>query len=523
MTYDLSEIISDGGIDGEDRLDQLLHWFTSTYPDKPLSDVLHVVRDLALTQNMSVTDQLNTGLRFLDFRIMYESTGKRWRCLHMLETNGFALDYLEEIRQWMDAHPTEIVVLWLSKHGNEHAVGNRQYPDVSVETKRAFWTHFVETFSSLLMNHTESSMNVTTIQTLVERKHRLIALVSDYEEMTANSTLALDARNMLDNNLPGSMWGPSAAVPLRIEQFRDGQALRDADFASGKLWLESFSGEGPDSTDKQIAELTILGEGSTEITKTCARAYNVTPAMDSWCPPTLLQQSQLFNYYMQQVFEVTHANILADEDGWNFPAAFYLNAVDFNGTFRVGTAGSGRGPTEIACAHETWTSCSSKPPTCPAGFVGTGETEHFTCYDADDGKKHSFCFFPWENHYRCCKKPVDGHGTARYGFVDTLISANVHIACRNVEATKGVTEEASEAGGERGRTKTIVEMLASIVRGWFATTAKFSIGDFYDEDCDSIKAVVAERRKLFPMATWNDPVAGRLPVGDTAEGLEYGG
>jgi hypothetical protein len=37
----------------------------------------------------------------------------------------------------MDLHPSEIVVMWVSKHGDQNAVGDNAYPGVSAEDKQA--------------------------------------------------------------------------------------------------------------------------------------------------------------------------------------------------------------------------------------------------------------------------------------------------------------------------------------------------------------------------------------------------
>jgi len=60
MTYDLDTVVSDGGIDGADSLSDLLQYITDHYPDAPLDYVLKTTRDLAITQMLNVTTQLNT-------------------------------------------------------------------------------------------------------------------------------------------------------------------------------------------------------------------------------------------------------------------------------------------------------------------------------------------------------------------------------------------------------------------------------------------------------------------------------
>ena len=51
-----------------------------------------------------------------------------------------------QVRAWLDAHPTEVVVLWLSKHGNNCATGNEAYAGVLPATKQSFWAQVRASF-----------------------------------------------------------------------------------------------------------------------------------------------------------------------------------------------------------------------------------------------------------------------------------------------------------------------------------------------------------------------------------------
>ena len=93
MTYDLSGTVSDGGIDDYPELAAILNSFSGVIPD----NVASFMHAQAQTQGLNVTAQLDAGLRFLDFRIMY--TSGDWYCLHMLQTNRPALEYLAEVRR----------------------------------------------------------------------------------------------------------------------------------------------------------------------------------------------------------------------------------------------------------------------------------------------------------------------------------------------------------------------------------------------------------------------------------------
>ena len=88
---------------------------------------------------MNVTQQLDGGVRFLDFRIQYTEPPKNsatqtdadWYCLHFVQSQNTVLTYLQQVRAWLVAHPTEVVVMWMSKHGSE--CNNAQFADVPME------------------------------------------------------------------------------------------------------------------------------------------------------------------------------------------------------------------------------------------------------------------------------------------------------------------------------------------------------------------------------------------------------
>lgn len=57
-----------------------------------------------------------------------------------------------------------------------------------------------------------------------------------------------------------------------------------------------------------------------------------------WCPETLLDLSNLENYYRQIYIENAIQQVKLNPTGtWGFPNAIYINAVDVDGTIRTGT------------------------------------------------------------------------------------------------------------------------------------------------------------------------------------------
>ena len=135
---------------------------------------------------------------------MKEGNGD-WYSLHCLESNKLALEYLKELKNWMLSHPSEVVVLWMTKHGSEDATGDDAYPGVKPSDKQAYWSQIVDLMDGLIIDTTVSSPNSTAINDLVARGHRLIPYVGDYAEFTGDlSKYAMDG-SLMDNQLGSSV------------------------------------------------------------------------------------------------------------------------------------------------------------------------------------------------------------------------------------------------------------------------------------------------------------------------------
>lgn len=160
LTYDLSTTVSDGGIDDYPELSkvrrrriltllrhhthhlltlaappsQILNLFSGSVDIIP-GQIEDFIRQQARTQGLTITQQLDNGVRFIDFRQMKEGEGD-WYSLHCLESNNLSLTYLKEIKEWLQLHPQEVVVAWITKHGNGGATGDDAYPGVKAEDKQ---------------------------------------------------------------------------------------------------------------------------------------------------------------------------------------------------------------------------------------------------------------------------------------------------------------------------------------------------------------------------------------------------
>ena len=303
------------------------------------------IRTGAQTQDMTITEQLNAGIRFLDIRMMlqYTDTPAAWYSLHMMQSTDTSLQYFREIRAWMDAHPTEIVVMWLSKHGNECATGQDQYPNVSIEQKQAFWAEILSVFDGLVVDFRQSKLNETSINVMLERNHRAVFYVADYEEMTSftymsssdASDYALDSC-LIDNQL-GNPSGPES-VQWQRDLYASANSRKAADKASQRFYLVSYAG-GMDYVHATLLKFGVMDKipvNDTELIAQCAATFNI--AGMNWCPETLLDGSQIANYYSQVALDEVLSQMLEGVATSGLPHAVYINAIgSADGTIRTGT------------------------------------------------------------------------------------------------------------------------------------------------------------------------------------------
>jgi len=317
-----SSTVSDAGIiDDQTAFADLLHNLGPLVPG-----IEDYIRQQAQTHGLNISSQLSAGMRFIDARVMRESDGS-WRSLHLLQTNQLAMTYLGEVAAWLRAHPTEVIVMWLSKHGDPCSTGEEQYPEVTVEEKRAFWAEIVGAFGDLLIDSSMVRINETSVGDLVKRSARWQIYAADWAEFTNASPLALDScliQNMLGSDvaeLSTSLAWQEATLQASAEGKRAAKATRG-------FTLMSMAGSPPSAQMLDAAQIRFLGGGA-DVVASCAASFNL-PSFN-WCPQTLLDVAQLSNYWWQLSLEKAYAN------GWGFPHAIYINSVDWEGVVRTGT------------------------------------------------------------------------------------------------------------------------------------------------------------------------------------------
>eukprot|EP01047_Picozoa_sp_COSAG01_P070619 COSAG01_NODE_10755_length_2086_cov_2.976346_1_plen_387_part_00 len=281
MTYDLSTALSDGYEGMPGPVSKILHSLTPLVAGE-------FIRDQGRTQGTNITAQLEGGLRFLDFRTLY-SGGKGgkmdWFCLHGCQTNHPSLDYLRQIRGWLDAHPKEMIVMWFSRHGDVSLNGTKQYPGTTVAQRRAYWQQIESVFDGKLVDTSRGALGEVTMAEHWGAGAQVALYATDWQEFTGSSTHAIDAM-YIDNQLGGSSSGDfPRAISAGLGCFSP--ATRASDKAKNRFYLVSMADGG--AQVGEAAEIRYVPFAKAAATKACAKIYSV-PNMSGWCPLTLMDQ-----------------------------------------------------------------------------------------------------------------------------------------------------------------------------------------------------------------------------------------
>jgi hypothetical protein len=179
LTFHLSDRIADNANDISPALAAFLHDIIRP----PIAFVGAFIKSMAVTQRLNLPQQLDAGIRFFDLRCTFSrppSAGARqrvaeqWVGLHFVETVLAFTEYLADIRRWLDEHPNEIVVMSVTRHGDFCLNGPGQFPGCDQGEKDALWAALSTTFDGLLMNHSQGSLNETTLEQLLDRGQRVV-------------------------------------------------------------------------------------------------------------------------------------------------------------------------------------------------------------------------------------------------------------------------------------------------------------------------------------------------------------
>eukprot|EP00438_Fugacium_kawagutii_P012335 Skav221966 [mRNA] locus=scaffold195:859252:860499:- [translate_table: standard] len=314
LTYDLSDMPATG-----DTIPSLGLLERDEFPFRNIRTKIseELIVKLSKCQRISVREQLQGGIRFMDFRVIY-SRG-RWVGVHGLETKHDARSYLEQICEWLREHPKEMVVLWLSGHGNEHHTGLEQYPNASADIKQRFFDEILGIFAGLVVDWAQTPLDRTAIRTLVERNQRVVLICSDWVEFTGSSTRALDAAQVLENHLPGSFDDP-VVDPLREFCHLPG--------AGTKYHIVSLANSAnPESVKRQLLRLALPFCDVRKISKGYSKFDRVPEMVEQ--PWRQDHCARFTNYHAQIVLDLVWSRC-------KLPQAIYIDMLTENGGIEIG-------------------------------------------------------------------------------------------------------------------------------------------------------------------------------------------
>lgn len=330
LSYDLSLTLAHDAVDDHDRLSKILRELSIL---RRPNEVEEFIRLQAQSQKLDIVQQLDNGIRFIDFRITYESkeTGQSkadWYSLHSVLSTCPAAVYLKEVRDWMEEHPQEVVVVWFSRHGSVSDRGESAYPNTPISAKLQFWRIVEEIFDGVLIDTSVSDYRTTEIKELVARNHRLVPFVSDYEEFTDSSVHGYDSK-CINNEDRGGIFHEVETYEEQREYFFSRHNV-DED-----KWFDLL-GMNTAAEEWQIESALKLRFLPFHIFDSCSSAVNIPG--NQMCPTSLLDIAQLQNYYNQRVLAEAYESYASGAvDEIHFPNAFYLDGLDVDGSVRTGT------------------------------------------------------------------------------------------------------------------------------------------------------------------------------------------
>lgn len=212
------------------------------------------------------------------------------------------------------------------------------------------WQSYSAIFDGLLLDTRESSIHTTPVADLIHRGHRLVTFVSDYAEFTDSSPFALNGAKIQNYYKGGGVFDEPSVLESHMDYFSNAAANNADVRARSGFTLMSMNTEGTSWQVTDAAKNRFLHWlGSTKqhtdddegaplpegLFKSCASKTRI-PGVKHWCPETLLDISQLTSFYNQVAIESAY-QITENNPAAAFPNAFYLDALDFDGTLRTGT------------------------------------------------------------------------------------------------------------------------------------------------------------------------------------------
>jgi hypothetical protein len=347
LTQDLSATVADNANDLPSWAAWLLHTFRAVD-----GFVGRFIRANAQTQTLNVTAQLRAGARFLDLRTTFTSPpdsalgAKDWYSLHMVESNKKFMAYVNATAEFLRDHPGEVVALFLTRHGCQACTGDKQYPGATNAEKQHLWAQIKMAFdgAGVGLVPTTTSVNSTSINTLVRRNQRVVIYAGDWVNFTGSDPLAWDAaRYMFNGAAGGDVQNMVSSFAGWDKFYRNNHAQRAQLKASNTFFLMSLAGSPPTQVVQYAAEIAAaasVGLHPKSLLEKCAAVANI-PNLSSYCPATLAEWERLRNFYSQVFMD----RIAQDEfkNVYSPPGAIYMDMLGAHGEVKTSPPGDDAG------------------------------------------------------------------------------------------------------------------------------------------------------------------------------------
>jgi hypothetical protein len=325
MTATLSNVVADNANDLPSFLSALLHNVLD-----PNSVDAKWLRNQSVTQVLNMTQLLQNGVRFIDFRIVWTKGPDgsfNWFCLHMMQTRVSAMELLRELKSFLDAQPQEVVFLWITRHSDSCA----GFDGSTIVEQQALFSQIQHLFGGVVFDHGRQRLNETTFSGMWKTNQRLIMAVAAWDTFANRSSLALDACASMD------IWDPPDGVMQQIKtqdsqisQMLNSSALREQARMQNRVWATFWSTSTPTTQLISTALTTVFPSSPSEkaeLMKACADSFNIPNS--TFCPQTQLEVTSLSNYYLQKVL------LFGINRGLQFPMVVYGDNIGSDGAQNV--------------------------------------------------------------------------------------------------------------------------------------------------------------------------------------------
>ena len=374
LTYDLG-----GTVSRSEKGSWLFRLLEALAPHSVEHEIEDFLIGQAKTQTESLTRQLDAGLRFLDLRVSWEGPGDLdWYGVHFVITRQRFTSYLTELRAWLEAHPTEMVVAWISYHGS--TCQKDQYPGATPAAQAALGANIAAQLGHLLVDPaTDGEPWSTPYDHYQALGKQLVLYISDSEHFAVPGALdaCIDAsgRGGIDNQTGADVMQAARGFEWELGLFEQGTELYQEHKANGTLMLRSGATSGTEQLIKNQALLRFL---SPELLKLlglhpcqdCRDLFDFPPETQNLlqCPGDLRALGRMTNFYLQRSMNHALDQIAAGHPGYRMPGAMYLDGVLADGTYDTGI--------------------SDASPTSRYAYVGTmlkSATAHLSCNHSGSG------------------------------------------------------------------------------------------------------------------------------------------